>query len=133
MAIAAVILLLGGFLLGFVPQFRSSSGLRDELRGRDERISGLERDAKLSRARDLASLMYLELTRRNYGIAAQHATAFFDHIGAMRSDSPPQMRSVRERLLSHRDAVTVGIAKSDPAAVTLVQQILDKLHALKNQ
>jgi hypothetical protein len=77
MDIAVGILLPGGFLSGFVPQFRSSSGLCYELRGRDGRISGLERDARLSRARDLASLMHLELTRRNYGITAQHATAFF--------------------------------------------------------
>jgi hypothetical protein len=51
----------------------------------------------------------------------------------MRSDSPPHVRSVLESLLSRRDAVTVGIAKSDPAAVSLVQQTLDELHALKNQ
>ena len=54
MVIAAGILLVGGFLLGFVPQFRSASVLRDQLRGRDERIVRLEREARLSRARDFS-------------------------------------------------------------------------------
>jgi hypothetical protein len=131
--IGAGIVLLIGFLVGFVPQFRSASSLRNELHSRDERIRTLERDASLSRARHTASLMYLELTRRNYGIAAQHATAFFDQVRTMLSDAPPEIRGTLERLLSQRDALTAGIAKSDPAVVGLVQNILDELYRLKYQ
>ena len=127
------IVLLIGFLVGFVPQFRSASGLRNELYSRHERIRTLERDASLSRARDTASLVYLELTRRNYGIAAQHATGFFDQIRTMLSGAPPEVRGALERLLSQRDAVTTGIAKSDPAVVGLMQNILDELYRLKYQ
>jgi hypothetical protein len=58
---------------------------------------------------------------------------FFDHIHAMHSDSPLQVRSVLAKLLRQTDAITVGIAKSDHAAVSFVQQILDELHARKNQ
>jgi hypothetical protein len=130
-AIVAVITFAGGFLLGFIPQFRSASGLRDGLRQRDERIHTLERDAKLSRARDLASLLYLELTRKNYGIAAQHAIALFDHVRSMRSDLSPQSRSDLDKILSQRDAVTASIAKSEPEAVNLVQQVLDQFHKFK--
>ena len=112
--IGAGIMLLTGFLAGFIPQFRTASGLRDELRNRDERIQTLERDAALSRVRDAANLMYLELTRRNYGIAAQHATRFFDQIRVLINDSPPEARDALDRLLRQRDAVTAGIASRIP-------------------
>ena len=131
--IGAVVMLLIGFLAGFVPQFRSASSLRNELHTRDERIRTLERDASLSRARDTASLIYLELTRRNYGIAAQHATRFFDQIRTILSGSPAEVRGMLERLLNQRDTVNAGIAKSDPAVVGLVQNMLDELYRLKYQ
>jgi hypothetical protein len=131
--IGAGIVLLIGFLAGFVPQYRNASSLRSELHNRDGRIRTLEREANLSRARHTAGLMYLELTRRNYGIAAQHATAFFDQVRTMLSDAAPEVRDAFHRLLGQRDAVTAGIAKSDPAVVGVVQNILDDLHRLKYQ
>lgn len=130
--IGAGTVLLFGFLLGFVPQYRNVSSLRTELHSRDERIRILEDEANLSRARQTASRMYLELTRRNYGIAAQHASAFFDQIRTMLSDAPPEVRGAFEKLLSLRDTVITGIAKSDPAVVGQVQNILDELSRLKH-
>jgi hypothetical protein len=132
MLVIAGILFAGAFLLGFVPQFRSASALRTEISGRDQRMQQLEREAKLLRARSAAGLLYLELTRRNYGIATQHATALFDHLRGMLPDSSPQTRSSIEKLLSQRDTLLAGIAKSEPAAVDLAQQMLDQLHQIQN-
>ena len=129
--IGAGSVLLIGFLVGFVPQYRGASSLRRELHDRDERILSLERGASLSRARDTASRMYLEVTRRNYGIAGQHSSTFFDQIRTMLSGAPPEVRGALEKLLSERDAVTAGIAKSDPAVIGVVQHILDELYRLK--
>lgn len=129
--VIAGILFVGGFLLGFVPQFRTASGLREELRGRDQRIQQMEREAKLSRARSSAGLVYLEFNRRNYGSATQHATALFDDLRGLLNDSSPEMRTGLDKLLSQREALMTGIAKSDPAAVELVQQMLDQLHELR--
>ena len=81
--IISAVALIAVFLAGFIPQFRNASGLKDELGLRDQRIGQLQRQATLSRARDLASLLYLELTRKNYGVAEQHATAFFNHVRTM--------------------------------------------------
>ena len=124
--IVAGVLFLSGFLLGFIPQFRSASALRDEMQK-------LEGEAKLLRARSSASLLYLELTRRNYGHAAQQAAALFDNLRGMTGDSSsPQTRSSVEKLLGQRDALTTGISKSDPEAVGLAQQMLDELHQLQS-
>ena len=47
LVIAAATTIVAAFLLGFFPQFRNASRLRDELRVRDQRIEQLEREAKL--------------------------------------------------------------------------------------
>lgn len=127
MTVVALVLGLIGFLLGFIPEFRTASGLRDELRVRDQRIQQFEREAKLLRARVSASLVYLELTRRNYGIAAQQATDMFDQLRGLTSDASPQTRPILEKVLSQKDALTTGIAKSDPEAAGLAQQMSDQL------
>jgi hypothetical protein len=128
--IVAGVLFLVGLLLGFVPQFRSASALREELKTRDQRVQQLERDVKLSRARNLAGLLYLELTRRNYGNAAQHAAGLFDQVRGMLNDSSPDVRAGLDKILTQREAMMAAIAKSDGAAVDLAQQILDQLHRL---
>ena len=114
--IVAAVLFLVGFLLGFVPQFRTASALRDELQSRDQRLQQLAREAKLSQAGNLAGLLYLELARRNYGNAQQHAAALFDYVRGMLNDSSPEVRESLDRLLSRREAVMGDIARSDPAA-----------------
>ena len=131
LVIAAATTIVAAFLLGFFPQFRNASRLRDELRARDQRIEQLEREAKLSKARDLASLLHLQLTRKNYGIAAQHATAFFNHVRAMMIDtSNAASKSTLEYIASQRDAIVASIAKSDPAVETQVRDILERTHQL---
>jgi hypothetical protein len=74
----------------------------------------------------------LELTRRNYGIAAQQCCCLFYLVRTMRSDSAPELRTVLERVLSHREAVTAGVVKSDPAALSYCNKCLDEPHAVKS-
>ena len=79
-------LLIAVFLLGFMPQFHRASGLREKLRAPEQRIEQLQRETKIAKTRHIASFLYLEPTRKNYGIAAQHAIASFSHVRAMLSD-----------------------------------------------
>jgi hypothetical protein len=115
--IGAGIVLLIGFLAGFVAQFRNASALRNDLHNRDERVRTLEREAATSRAQDVASLIYQELTRRNYGIAAQHPTESFDQVRTRLGDSPPEVRGVLKKLLRRSDAVTAGLGQGDPRSL----------------
>lgn len=124
--------LIAVFLAGFIPQFRNASGLKDELGLRDQRIEQLQRQATFSRARDLASLLYLELTRKNYGVAEQHATAFFNHVRTMIGNSAfaPVKKSLDE-ILGQRDAIVASIARSDPAVESQVRDTLLRVHELR--
>ena len=131
LGIAAGVLCVASFLLGFVPQFQKAAQLQNQLRARDERIAGLERRARLSRGEELASRLYLELTRKNFGVAGQHATSFFDHIRQITNDgSHSAIRGDLNDILAKRDGVTAKIAKSDPAAEVDVREILEQLHQI---
>lgn len=126
--VIAGILFLAGLLLGFIPEYRKASNLQDELHQRDQRITRLQSEEKLSSVRNLASLLYLEATRKNYGIASQHATSLFDHVRAtMGETSDPALKGALEQVLKLRDAVTEKIAKGDPSVETLIREILDRL------
>lgn len=126
------VLLVAVFLLGFVPQFRKTAGLSEDLRKRDHRIEQFEREASIAKARDLASLLYLELTRKNYGIAAEHATEFFNHVRTMLTNaSDPARKAGFENMIGQRDAIIANIAKADSAAELKVRDILYQLHQIK--
>jgi hypothetical protein len=130
--ITAAILVLAAFLLGFIPQYQKASQLQSELVARDQRINQLQREAKLSRARDLAGLLYLELTRKNYGIAGQHASALFTHLREMLSDTTdPSLKTAIENIAGQRDAITASIAKADPSVETVARDILERMHQFK--
>ncbi len=119
------------FLLGFVPQFRNASRLRDELNVRDQRIERFQREAALSRTRDLASLLHVELTRKNYGVAEKHATALFNHVRSIMSDASFQpLQGGFDEILGQRDAMVSSIAKSDPVAETRAREMLLRTHQL---
>lgn len=126
--VIAGILFLAGLLLGFIPEYRKASNLQDELHQRDQRITRLQSEEKLSSVRNLASLLYLEATRKNYGIAAQHATSLFDHVRAtMGETSDPALKSAWEQVLKLRDPVIEKIAKGDPSVETPIREVLDRL------
>lgn len=129
--IGAAVLCIAAFLLGFIPQFRRASGFQDALHAREERIAQLERDVQLAKIRDTAGLLYLELTRSNYGVAAPQASALFDQLRQVAgNESYSSLRGEFEKILAQRDSVVANIAKSDPAAMVSVRDIVERLHQI---
>jgi hypothetical protein len=121
LVIAGIVAVALAYLVGFVPQYRRASQLQIEL-------ETLERDARLSRARDLASLTYLEVTKKNFGTAAQSATELFNSLReAMGQTQDAGLRTELEAIGSQRDAVVAGLAKADPAVEPIVRDILERL------
>jgi hypothetical protein len=132
--VAAIIILIAAFLLGFVPQFRRASQLQEEVRLRDQRIQELQREASLAKVRETASSLYIELTRKNYGLAAQHAAALFNHIGTvLKETSDPKIKSGLENILGEKDSTLTNIAKMDGAAELSAGKILEQIRQLTMQ
>lgn len=127
----AAALLGGAFLLGFVPQYLSSTRAAANLQARDQQIKQLQKEATLSRLRDLASLLYLEISRKNYGIASQRASALFDLIRAtIDNGSDAALNDGLRSILAQRDEIVSKLAKPDPGVERDVQNLMDRLYQL---
>ncbi len=73
-------------------------------------------------------MMYLETTRKNYGIAGDYAARFFDQAQQIASSTPDsQLRTTMAEVLPQRDQITADLAMGSPAFVEQMQSLLLKL------
>lgn len=130
--VIVVLLLIGAaYLIGFWPQYRKTSELQQQLAAERERVQTLQNTVAISKTRDLASVLYLELTRKNFGNAQRRATAMFDQIRSASSALPAgQARQALDQIQSRRDEIVAAIAKADPAVEAQVAGIVEQLHTL---
>jgi hypothetical protein len=122
------VLLLVGLLAGFVPQYLKVRRLSLELTEAKQQLDSCQASLALSQLRDTAAVLYLEVTRKNYGIAEKYSGRLFGQIQQMASKTPdPTLKTTLEDILKARDRVTAALAKGDPAVVTDLQPIMTKL------
>ncbi len=122
-----LVLLLVGFLAGFVPQYRKAQRANAELASVKQDLSGCQAAQRLSQLRDSAALMYLETTQKNFGLAGEHAAQFFDGARQMAEQTAdPALRATLQDLAKSRDTVITALAKGDPAVVPELQAVLTK-------
>ncbi len=116
-----VILLVIGFLVGFIPQYLKARALQ-------QRANRCEATLELARVQQYGALTYVAATQLNYGTASGYAQQFFDQAQKLAaSTNDPNVRSTLAVVLSARDKITGELAKGDSAVVGDLQQILLKL------
>jgi len=120
-------LAVAAFLIGFVPQYLKAKDLGNQLGAARQELK-LEQD-KLQMA-DLSlliGLVYLEANQKNYGLASQHSTKFFDQVRTMAgAETDPNRRAFLQEALAGRDPVTAGLAKGDPITLPAVQDLFQR-------
>jgi hypothetical protein len=116
------LLLVGGFLAGFVPQYARNARLDAELRDAAARNRRAE-------VRDLAALAHIQALQKNFGLAGQTASQFFDRARDLAAAADENQRRALHEALAQRDAVTAALAKGDAAAVGQLQELVLKVHA----
>jgi hypothetical protein len=125
-------LFLAGFLLGFIPQNSKVWNARSELAVTKQELATCQYSSKLSDARELLAMSYLEVNRKNYGIAQDYSTRFFNQArqlaGKARDES---VESVLQEALRSRDTLTAALARGDPAAASLLESLLIKTYGSK--
>ena len=119
-------ILLGVFLLGLIPPLVRTAQLKGDL---ENAQTQLER----ARTRDFAALTYLEVSRNNFGVAAQHASTLYDRLANAATNGEEPLRSVAARALQDRDAVMKMLATADPAVRLHVQELTSRLLALDTE
>ena len=127
--ILALVVVAGSFLLGFWPQYQRAEALEanfEKVRARTLELDGRLANAK---ARDAASLMLLEVTKKNFGVAGGHASDMFNRIRQLHDSSQqPETKTALAAILSRRDEVIGMLGKGDPAVEGPVREIVEQVH-----
>ena len=70
------VLLIVGFIIGFILQYSRLRNLQQELSVSEKRLINCQFSEQLSQLRDTATMMYLEAAQKNYGLAGEYARSF---------------------------------------------------------
>lgn len=115
--IVAAIALLAVFLIGYVPSYVKANRLENELRQSRQDGAGAE-------LRDLIGLAYVQANQKNYGLATETSSRFFNRAReAANQTEDASRRKALEDLLSSRDKITAELAKGDAAVIGDLQQL----------
>ena len=118
--IVAAIALIAVFLVGFVPQYVKVNRLENELRQFRQAAAGAE-------LRDLIGFAYVQASQKNYGLAAETSSRFFNRVREVANQTQDaDRRKGLENLLASRASVTAALAKGDAAVMDDLQQLFVK-------
>jgi hypothetical protein len=118
--IVVIILLIIVFLVGFVPQYIKVKRLENDL-------SVARQENELAQLRDLAGLVFVQASQRNYGLAAGTSKQFFSRTREVANRAPDaNRRKALEDLLASQDKITGELAKGDPEALGDLQVLFEK-------
>jgi hypothetical protein len=122
-----VVLLIGGFVLGFVPEYKKNRELQAELQDPQKAIAALRLQVQLGELRDIASLMLLEVSRQNYGLARDYSEQYYNKLKeATETVQDEALKNSLEQLTTTRDSLATPLAAANPTAVTAAQVIVSK-------
>ena len=120
-----VILLVGGFLVGFVPEYRKNRELAAQLESPLKTIDALKLQLELGELRDDAGLMLLELSRQNYGLARDHASTYYSKLNDLISESRDEsLKKSLTELSAARDSLMVSLSTATSNSLTAAQPIV---------
>ncbi len=118
--IVTAVLLIAAFLVGFVPQYFKANRLENELRQSRQEAAGAE-------LRDLIGFAYVQASQKNYGLAAETSSRFFNRVREVANQTQDaNRRKALEELLALRDSVTAELAKGDAAVMGDLGQLFAK-------
>ena len=112
------------FLLGFVPQYRKVKDLEDQLDATRQELKLEQSKLQMADLSLLIGRVYLEANLKNFGLAGQYSTKFFDRVRTMAGpETDPNRKAFLQEALAARDTVTAGLAKGDPSTLPAVQDL----------
>lgn len=123
-----LVLLIVGFLTGFLLQYARLQRAQQELSASTKQLGSCQSSEQLSQLRDTATIMYLETVQKNYGKAGESSQEFFDQAQQIASSTDDSaLRTLLHDTLATRDQITGDLAKGDAAALSEIQPVLSKL------
>jgi hypothetical protein len=122
-----LVLLIGGFLAGFVPEYLKNRDLRAQLESPQKTIDALKLQTQFGELRDQASLALLEMSRQNYGLARDHIDQYYTTLKDLTdaTQDPAQKKSLQD-LSATRDAIVSNLATANATSINAWQPIVMK-------
>jgi hypothetical protein len=128
--ITAVVLLLGVFLVGFVPQYMAKRQLQEQVREFTETNTSLQRSVQLSDLERIAGMMLIEVLRQNFGLATELSSSYFTKLSALLNETTEaELKTALEQLAADRDSITASLAQADSMSSARVQDLLVRTNA----
>jgi molecular chaperone GrpE (heat shock protein) len=122
------VLLIIGFLAGFVLQYARLERAQQELSASTKQLGSCQAGEQLSQLRDVATAMFLQAVQKNYGKAGEDSKEFFDQAQRIQSSTEdPALRNLLRDTLATRDQITADLAKGDAAALSEIQALVSKI------
>ena len=122
--IIAGVLILAAFLLGYVPQYQKSRDLESQLNSTRHELALASVKTAGDQLDLLIGYVYLETNQKNYGLASEASTKFFNRARTLAGQSSdPNRQKFLQAALSKRDVVTGGLAKGDAGTLAAVQEL----------
>src|SRR5581483_1801981 len=126
------LLLIVGFLAGFILQYARLQHVQQELSASSKQLASCQSSEQLSQLRDTATRMYLEAVQKNYGLAGEYAKEFFDQAQrVVGGTEDPAVRNLLHDTLATRDQITGDLAKGDAAVPSEIPPIVSNLQNAK--
>jgi len=123
-AVILLAVLIGGFLIGYLPARSTIEGLKTQNSRLEQRNAVLEQSLKITELRGAVGLMSYRVNQNNYSAAAELSTGFFNGLRGMINDTKDEtVRRNLQAMLQQRDEITIGLAQSDPATKQKLAQI----------
>jgi hypothetical protein len=105
------LLLLAGFLFGFILHYSRLLRVQKELSASTKQLESCQSSQQLSQLRDTATMMYLEVVQKNYGKAGEYSRQVFDQAQQIaNSTEDSALRNLLRDTLETRDQVTADLA-----------------------
>jgi hypothetical protein len=110
------VLLIAAFLAGYVPQ-------RLKISRFETGLAAAMRQNQQLQLRDFAGLAYVQAAQRNYGLAGQTCTQFFNQVQAMAVSAEGTQKQDLDGIFGFRDKVTAELARGDAGALDDLQNV----------
>jgi hypothetical protein len=120
-------LVVATFLLGFVPQYLKARDLDNQLGAARQQFGSEREKTQMDELGLLCGYVYLETNLKNYGLASQYSSRFFDRARAMTGQAHDSSRQdFLQEALAKRDSITGGLAKGIRIRGSGIRDIHDK-------
>jgi uncharacterized membrane-anchored protein YhcB (DUF1043 family) len=137
LAITALVSLVLGFLIGFIPEHMTNSKLNEQIatltQGKQDtqgQLGQTQAELTLSNFAVRSAMVYTDAEKNNYSDASAKASSLFTDMRAFSGKTQDQqLKQQIDQVLNGRDATIAALAKADPVVKGRLQEMFLKVQA----